>query len=339
MNDNTCGTGPYKLVEYFKDEYAILERNEGWWGGWDNRSNNITKIQATWVPDHATRKLQLMNKELDFVEDLGFEDAEELDKRPDMTTDWAAALATCYYIMSQAPGRPLKDKKLREAITYAFDYEAGKQIFLGHTVQAQGILPRNMFGHNNNLPVYKRDVERAKQALSDAGYKPGELTLSLIYNVYGFKEALANITKANLEEIGINVDIEVTTWPILWEALQNPDAPYDLYIFYQETYYNDPWLFIKSMVWSEAIGAGGTYNKYYINPEVDQLIEKGSSSPDLDVQRDTLMEIQELLMDDYVCIYCYDMVLPKTHWDYIDGYIPDMTQIYIYNIWDWTKRV
>jgi len=335
LMDHAVGTGPYKLVEWKRGEYVIVEKLENYWRKWKDTPNNIDRISGTWIEDESTRKLALLNKEVDWADDLVYEDAELLGQRPDMITTWGQGLDEVYTFLNKRKDKPLSNKKLREAMTYGLDYEGTKGAVAGHATEAQGPVPRGMFGHNDKLPVYKRDVERAKQCLADAGYAAGELKLSLLWNTYAYKERLVNIVKANMADIGIDIEPQLVTWPVLWEAVQDPDAPYDLYIYDHEAYYADPMIFLKMLFWSEAITpAAGFFNKYYSNPEVDRLIEQADKTPQMEEQRALIEKVQEIVMDDYANLYLLLVQLPKTYWNYVKGWIPDLTSNYLFNIYD-----
>ncbi|MBW2638498.1 MAG: hypothetical protein JRC86_13510 [Deltaproteobacteria bacterium] len=60
---NYIGTGPFKLVEYKKDQEAVLERNDDYWGEQPELEKVIWKV----VPDPYTQVLALKAGELDLI--------------------------------------------------------------------------------------------------------------------------------------------------------------------------------------------------------------------------------------------------------------------------------
>src|SRR6185503_9678337 len=63
--------------------------------------------------------------------------------------------------------KPLDNPKVREAIKYAFDYQAFVDFFQGLGETPTGPLPKNAEGTDPNLPVRKQDLEKAKELLAE----------------------------------------------------------------------------------------------------------------------------------------------------------------------------
>jgi peptide/nickel transport system substrate-binding protein len=102
---------------------------------------------------------------------------------------------------------PLAKKEVREAIRYAVD-----PIKLG---ESQGdkitplsqLIPESIPGYNPAIPVYERDVAKAKQLLAKAGYPKG---LSLKFTHSSDKD-FSNELARELKEAGINLKIDYRT--------------------------------------------------------------------------------------------------------------------------------
>ena len=102
---------------------------------------------------------------------------------------------------------PLSKKEVREAIRYAVD-----PIKLG---EAQGdkvtplnqLIPDSIPGYNPTIPLYERDVAKAKQLLTKAGYPDG-VTIRFTHSS---DEELADELARELKEAGINLKIDFRT--------------------------------------------------------------------------------------------------------------------------------
>jgi ABC-type transport system substrate-binding protein len=98
----------------------------------------------------------------------------------------------------------LSKKEVREAIRYAVD-----PIKLG---EAQGdkvtpisqLIPESIPGYNPAIPVYERDVNKAKQLLADAGYPDG-VTIQFTHS--SDEEFAVELAK-ELKEAGITLKID-----------------------------------------------------------------------------------------------------------------------------------
>lgn len=102
---------------------------------------------------------------------------------------------------------PLSEKGVREAIRYAVD-----PVKLG---EAQGdkvtpisqLVPESIPGYNPAIPVYQRDVEKAKELLSEAGYPDGVD----IRFTHSSGEDFSNELVSQLKEAGINLEVDFRT--------------------------------------------------------------------------------------------------------------------------------
>src|SRR4030042_2455216 len=63
LNDETNGTGPFKLDRWDKGVEIVLERNDDYWGKEANFETFITKV----VNERTTRKLELLNGDIDWA--------------------------------------------------------------------------------------------------------------------------------------------------------------------------------------------------------------------------------------------------------------------------------
>src|SRR5438445_8517376 len=86
-----------------------------------------------------------------------------------------------FYIAMHCQREPLKDPKIRQALSYAFDYEGARQaIFNNRLAPLNGPLPENDPAHLSPADKpYRYDLAKAKQLLSESSRPNGGFTLSL----------------------------------------------------------------------------------------------------------------------------------------------------------------
>lgn len=164
------GSGPYKLVEYNKQEGTYLfEANRDYFLG----EPYVQRIEFIPVSDSV---LALANGKIDAFDMFG-----------GATDEMLAPFAKPPFQIKKAPGEwgmnlyfnlaneksALKDVRVRQAIAYAINRKDLVERILfnfgepGHP----GFLPPANQYHNPNVPAYVHDLAKAKALLDEAGYK------------------------------------------------------------------------------------------------------------------------------------------------------------------------
>lgn len=325
-----AGSGPYVLENWVREQNVSFAKFKEYWRGWEGK--HIDNIVGYFVREEATRKLMLLNGDVDWAEDLIPENADEIAKRPGFVVQYDYGAGICSLVLNLR--RAFSDANLRKAVSYAFDYKSAIQgIWMGHADQAQGPLPYNSFGHKDDLTIYSRDLDKAKDYMKKSKYSPGQLTLQVIYNVgYDWKAKTAQLFKSNMNDIGINVEIVETTWPVLWDSLNTPTAPYDVWVYFNSLDIPDPFMVLLRSYHSDP--KKGLYNKGYKNSKVDELLNSAAKSVDRAEYASLLREIQSIVVEEAAQVFLYDLKLPRTYRDYLKGFVPDAANVFAYNYYD-----
>jgi len=178
--------------------------------------------------------------------------------------------------------------------------------------------------------AYKRDITKAKQLLSAAGYS--DLTFDLSFGSYADQPDRAAIIKSNLADAGITVNLQsadVGTW---LSSLTNNDFVSTTFshLRYLSDYIQINWP--HSHGWAQTdIGYTGVDD-----PEVDAMIEKINGTIN-DQERIKLeQDVQRLVLKRHgPTLTLYE---PYAYWaayDYIKGYTPTSYGfgLYKYDYW------
>jgi oligopeptide transport system substrate-binding protein len=113
-----------------------------------------------------------------------------------------------------------QNKKLREAISLAYDRVEENKLFYNNTgILAQSVIPPSMKGYQDDFknPLVSYDLEKAKKLLAEAGYPEGkglpEITLD-ITNSSTARQQAEHFTM-NLKRVGVKIKPNINTWPEL----------------------------------------------------------------------------------------------------------------------------
>jgi peptide/nickel transport system substrate-binding protein len=182
---------------------------------------------------------------------------------------------------------PLKDVRVRQAITYAIDRDGIiKAAYGGYGTRIGSHVPPTDPWYIDLNNVYPYDKTKAKQLLADAGYPNGfDLTLHLPTPSYARRSG--EVVAAQLKEVGINVKI------IALETAQWLET-----VFKQGQFQ----LSIIAHVEPRDIVQYGNKNYYwhYDNPQVAQWLKDADAERDTKKRNDLYAQVQRKITDDAV---------------------------------------
>jgi peptide/nickel transport system substrate-binding protein len=198
--------------------------------------------------------------------------------------------------------KPLDNKKLREAIATAIDKDGlTKTTFGPNATPATSFIAPSILGHTDNVETYPYNPERAKQLLSEAGYKPDQLKLKLTMWAQNAQVTMSEVIQANLKEIGIDVAIEALESAAFSAALQGGKIQIGLAT--NSNTYGDPDTIYKPVF---STNAPSPNYAFVNNPRIDELVTRGKEITDPQEREKIYIEAQQILADEA-------MVYPLCH--------------------------
>lgn len=307
LEANDAGTGPYMVESWTAGEELVMTRFDDYWGGWDGP--HFDKVIQKVVPESSTRRQMIESGQADWLEMLPFEHIDDLRNDPNVVITATPSFQNLIGLMNMEKP-PLDNKLVRQAISYAMPYDQiVEHVMSGYARQSRGPVPYGLWGHSENLFQYSHDLDKAKDLLAEAGYPDGGFDLLLTY-VAGneFERRTAELFKAELAKLGINLELRGMPWESQWDLgkSQNPEARQDIFLFYWWPDLADPISWFRSMFYSED---EILFNLcYYRNPEYDSLVDEANamSGTDREAAIDLYADAQEMLMDDAVGLFIFD---------------------------------
>ena len=202
------GTGPYKFVEWERDNFIKLTR----WEENPGPKPLIKDITIRHVPEAAVRVAGLKAGEFDIIT------ATPPENVPGLIADgfniFVGDSTQSMYIGFNIYGRsePLSDKLVRQALLYAVDMDGIYETVAGGygtRLQCQIVAPGG-FGYNEELVgKYDYDPEKAKELLTAAGYGDGVTIKGSVTNARYFRDRpLMDALVSQWSQVGVNVDLQ-----------------------------------------------------------------------------------------------------------------------------------
>ncbi len=208
-NKPVC-SGPFKFVERVAQDRIVLEKYAGYW---NKDAIHFDKVVYTPIPDATVRLANLRSGQLDFIERVASSDIEKLKsdkklKTASITEIGYQGLTINVGKSEKAQQNPLgKDARVREALELTLDRQGLAQVVMDNEAQVgnQWVAPTNAW-YAKNVPVPKRDVERAKALLKEAGVSRPSFTL--VAPTTSDAQRLAVVIQSMAREAGFEVKIQ-----------------------------------------------------------------------------------------------------------------------------------
>src|SRR5262249_20664802 len=209
LNNQSEGSGPYKLVAFTKNVEAVLERNAGYWG----KKPYFAKVIIKHVPNGTTQREMVERGDADVAHDFDVDIVAKITQGPKIKVIEGLSMNQVYMGVTNSAeqSKELSDKRVRQAVAYAIDYDGIiKGIVRGAGEQPSTMIPLGLLGGDKTL-ARKRDVAKAKALLTEAGY-PNGVDLKLTYwtaPLLGVpSEPLAAKLQADLAQAGIRLTLD-----------------------------------------------------------------------------------------------------------------------------------
>ena len=206
IGTKAVGSGPFKLERWDPNSKEILTANKDWAGG----ATGVEGIEISVLPDETAILAAMRTGQIDFALLNDPLIATLVPKEPKQQLNRAPVLA--YHVLQLNPARkPMNELAVRQAISCAVDRQAVLDTASLGEGKVTGPLTMPFFASDpNTLFCYKRDVEKAKKLMADAGMTGGfTATVIAATGEPPTAAAEAQVLQAQLAEIGVKLDIKM----------------------------------------------------------------------------------------------------------------------------------
>lgn len=305
MASQTMGSGAYQLTEWKKGQYLKLELNPN-----ASIKPALKTVYFKIVGDSSAQRLQLKKGEIDIAEGIPVEQINEVKKLNNVSIMQKPSLLVDYLYVNTSKGNPaLQNSKVRQALSYAIDYNALIQaVQQGYAKQMRGPIPEGLWGHDDNAKQYTHDVQKAKDLLKQAGVS--NLSLDLLYSDHAtWWETEALTIQANLADIGVKVNPKKVAYATMRDMIDK--GQFDLCTGLWSPDYGDPFMFMNNWFDSGNFGLAGN-RAFYKNDQVDQLIRNAATINDQAERTKLYNQAQQIVIDEapYIYLYQKNFLLP-----------------------------
>lgn len=306
-----AGCGPYQLVSWQRGQQMTLKAHPGYHHPGQPATPNLILRP---IPDATARSTALRTGEVDLIHEVPpkhrklLEDAAGLTLRSVPGTFWE-------YIGLNTKAPPLDDPRVRQAIAWAIDRDQmNRAIKFGYaTPLTGGLIPPNHWAFADLGTYPDRDLDRAEELLTAAGYLDGFTVEMVVDANQADQVAAAEMVKQYLRPLGIRLDLQALEPTVFYSRLNAHE--------FEATVVGWMGFVDPDQYLTDIFRSTGAYNQQqYNNAEVDRLIAEGATVVERDQRRPIYTEAQRLIAEDAPMVFLYMNPHTSAWTDHLHGY-------------------
>lgn len=301
FNKEHIGTGKFMIDSYMPEDRITFKRNPNYWRTDDqgNQLPYLDGIDYLFLPEPSSQVEALRGGQVDYLIYVPTEYISSLEADNNIEV-YQKPSNFHYAIRMRSDREPFGDVRVRQAFRAAVDR---KEILEG-SFEGLGVTGRDTpigpgYGdYYLDVPEPKRDIEKAKRLLAEAGYADG-LTVTLTTQQSSAMPAIATILKEQLADAGVTIDIQLVPSDVYygadslwlkadfamtdWGSRATPQSYLDL-------------AYTCDAAWNES---------HFCDPELDELAAQAAVEQDTSKRAEIYADIQRIFMDRGPLIVAY----------------------------------
>ncbi len=227
------GTGPFRFVEHKPDRHIKLARFDGYASRSEPASGlagariaYVDELLFIPVPDYATRQAGIATGEYQYIQQVKGDQYEAIRSTAGVEPVVVKPFGWVTMVLNTKQG-VLTDKRVRQAIQAALDVEPMMLAGMGHKDFYRldpGLFFQEQTWHlKAGAALYnQRDKDKARRLLKESGYA-GQPLRWIVTTEFEHHYKPSLVGKAQLEEIGLKIDLQVSDWATVVQRRNKPE--------------------------------------------------------------------------------------------------------------------
>ena len=310
----TNGTGAFMLTTWEPGGQYVFKKNPKYWKTGQPYLDEMIQVV---IPDDKARVNALRSGEVDYVENVPWQELATLDKF--QTYPYSVSWVMVRLNSGKAP---LDNKKVRQALNFIVDRQEVMQLAFGgkHSV-IDGPLqqPGNAFYSKELEGFYKKDHAKATALLAEAGYRtPADVPAMefSVFSTFAAHNDPAQVLLQQFQKFGLKITfkaIDVATlnanrgngnYQMQMDGLSfsGPD-PDNLRAFFHST------------------AVGHALAAKFKNDRLDQLLTQGAETTNVEQRRTIYKEAEQVILDEAPWVFILWRPTAEAAATHVKGYI------------------
>lgn len=328
----TVTTGPFVVSEHVPGESITYQRNDTYW---DQPFPFLSSLQFVILAESALAT-GLRSGTIDVGKPSGYayEEAETLESECDSCQVWPRALAmgNTHHIILNHAREPWNTSGLKEVIALAIDNTKNiRNVHNGWHFPPTGCgtypfstwaMPIDRctdipgFGDFSTKSSPAADKAQAREILTNLGYSPGELSISILFSEATEQDIPAVIS--DFQEIGINAASVVLNQRDFLARIS--EGEFDAAVHSEWAISDTLDILLLGHFYTDGHDNFGQFS----SPELDDLIDEMGATTDLTTRRELAWDALELALEQQAKIVVSHGVLVPIYSDRVHGVMPGL---------------
>ena len=283
------GTGPYRFVNWAKDDHVELEANPDYWGGRPKISRVVIRV----IPTDAARVAELLAGSVQLANLLPpelFSAIKTSSKTNLVVGKSLSVFFVIYNLVNIAKDKPLADPRVRQALNYAINRQAILASVM-HNVGAPvaTFCSEVMEACDASIPPLTYDPNKARALLREAGYPNGfDFSISGTSGTYPGDRDIVLAVADQLNGVGVRTHVNITEIGVQLRAVLDRKLPETGWF----TRFTD-FFGISTIIPLRAFYSPGEWSQWRPGyAPFNQLVEAAQAAPDSATLRDISRRLQ-----------------------------------------------
>jgi peptide/nickel transport system substrate-binding protein len=293
------GTGPWKFVEWKRDQLIRLEAFDQYWRG----KPPFKQLVFRAIPEYATQYAELKTGGVDILREVSADIVPELKTHP-QTYVSSAPILRVHYVELDMRSAPFDKKTARQAANYAVDKQTIMQkLMAGLAKQTPTVVQPLAFGFDPEIKPYPYDPKKARELLAQAGF-PNGTDITLHSSSVAWRPVYEAIGQM-LTEVGLRTTPRMWDPGPAWNKFFQTEgkATNGMYGTWGNYSVFDADAVLHPLFHTEQ---GGWIGKWYTRVEgLDRLIDEGRSTVDQAKRKRTYSQIQQMIREEAPAIFLW----------------------------------
>lgn len=315
LSQNSAGSGPFILRKWEKGDSVVMDANPNHY----RFPPKVKRVIIKEIPEATSRRLQVEKGDVDLAWQMLPDQVKELAKNKDLRIERFPATQIVYVGLNVT--RPhLSDKRVRQAIRYAVDYDGIINNILGGAAkQINTFIPEGFAGYESRI-LYKTNLDRARQLMQEAGVPGGFETTMDHADATPFPE-VAQAIQNSLARIGIKVQLSKLVGAQLYPKYRA--QKHDMILGAWGPDYSDP--HTNAQPFADYKANQLAYRNVYYNDETSKMIQDAGQEMDNDKRLALYQAANKIIQEDGPYVFLYQPLFQHAVRNTIQGFLPGPT--------------